>query len=165
MLFGLLDAAKQADAGWASQRRPGDTNGWQWERVLREVGDCVYQLGSPTVPIAALFAMPAKVLSLPRGPTVRLNFFQVAPPLRGSGFARLAFAIAGRFALAAGGRELAVCSMPAPKLVGWYEDLGGTAEPPPGWRAPNGAVAIWFDAAKLKTLGEYADAVQEKAQP
>ena len=71
-----------------------------------------------------------------------------------------------RFTLDLGGKELAIASLPAPKVVEWYVAAGGVAKAPPGWELPKKhLVAVWFDAARLKTLAEYADAVEEEAEP
>ena len=154
-----------ADRDWEKERRPTDTNGWLWSRVLRETDDCVYRLGSDALPVAALFGMRGKHLKLPLGAARRLNFFQIAPQLRGTGFARQAIAVFGRFALQAGAKELLICSLPSEKVLGFYEDIGGLVEDVPGWQAPEGLVPVRIRAATLEELGERADALEEEVQP
>jgi hypothetical protein len=124
----------------------------------------LYVLGSPTCPIAALFGTRGKHLALPGGPTRRLNHFQVAPSLRGVGFARQAFAAFARFALEAGATQLVLGSLSHPKVVDFYRSVGGAAVLAPGWSVSEGLVPILFDAVTLLNLGERADALEDEEQ-
>jgi len=148
----------QVADGWP--RRAADTHGWSWETVLRGADECVYALGSPTWPVAALFGTRPKNLDLTCGPTRRLNFFQIDPGLRGTGFARLSLAAFGRLVTDAAGKALAIAALPAPKVIAWYVEAGAVEGSPPGWTCPNGLVAVWFDPARLERLVEYSDAVE-----
>lgn len=164
--FALPEDVQTADAVWGQSRRATDTHGWEWERVLAETDDCVYQLSSPAYPLAALIGLHRRELKLSAGRFRRLNYFQIAPDLRAMGVGRLALAIAGRMVLDAGAEGLVICALPAPKLIEWYVAAGGAREAPPGWQAPKTLVPICFDAAKLATLAGYADAFQEEqAEP
>ena len=98
---GVMDT-EAADATWQTGRRPTDTQGWLWTRVLRETDDCLYALGSSTFPIGALVGVHRRQLMLGGMPARRLNYFQVAPGLYGTGFARQAFAAIARLVLDAG---------------------------------------------------------------
>jgi GNAT superfamily N-acetyltransferase len=148
-----------ADAQW--YRRSSDTHGWKWSRVLRETDDCLYVLGSPTLGIACLFGLRGRHLKLSRGPARRLDYFQVAPALRGTGFARQAFAAFARFALDAGASEVVVCSLASQKVVQFYRDIGGLIEHVPGWSPPPGLVPVWIRAGTLEELGARADALED----
>jgi GNAT superfamily N-acetyltransferase len=156
-----LEDVEGADKAWASFRKVSDTHGWAWADVLQVVRDCVYVLGPPAGPITALFGTRAKNLVLPAGPTRRLDYFQVCPVLRGTGVARLSFAAFARLCLDFHGSELAVAALPAPKVIQWYEAMGGLNEEPPGWGIAKALAPIRFVAATLTEVAGYADALEE----
>ena len=148
---------------WEPLRRPSDTNGWEWLRVFTDARDCVYALGLD--PVVALYGTTARNLDLGGVPTRRLNYFQIAPNLRGSGIAQLAFAVFARMTADFEGTELVVPSLPEPKVVKFYLEMAGVLQAPRNWQAPKGLISIHFDPARLITLAEYADALEEKTQP
>jgi hypothetical protein len=149
------------DLEWAKLRRVTDTHGFDWKRVFLEVRVCVYGFGPPD-DIHALFGTRAKALDLDGVATRRLDFFQVSPAKRGTEVARLAFAAFARFALDLGETQLVLGSLPATKVVAWYEGIGGRRDEPKGWHTDKVLVKFFFPHEQLLVLAENADAVEQE---
>jgi hypothetical protein len=94
-------------------------------------------------------------------PARRLNYFQVAPGLYGTGFARQAFAAIARLVLDAGALEMVLGSLPHEKVVKFYVALGGDVNDLAGWQAPPRLKPVRFKADTLRDLGERADALED----
>jgi hypothetical protein len=156
-----LAELEAVDLSWDRDRRSTDTHGWKWADVLLRTSDCIYSLGSPTLPIAALFGARGKLVTLPSGAARRLNYFQIDPTLRGTGFARAAMAAFARFALDTSATQLLIGSLPDAKVQAFYLSLGAEARAVPGWTAPPGVVPILVSVVTLNELGDRADALEE----
>lgn len=153
-----------ADAAWEAERRASDTHGWQWGRVMTEVRDCVYSLSSETraAPVA-LYGTSPSLKTLGQTRILRLNYYQIAPQLRGGEIASLGLAILARAATEWAAEELVLGALPSPKVVQFYLDLGASNVAPQGWTVAKGLTPIWFPRATLTNLAEVADALEKEA--
>ncbi len=162
---------KAASPAWEAERRDSDTHGWPWEGVLRNKEHCVYSLeeedededeDEARVPrIRALFAARPKLLTLEGGPTLRLDYFQIDPGERGGTLGTFAFSAFARFCLDRGAEALVLGSLPAEKVVLWYEKRGGARGEPADWKPAKNLVAVHFSHGKLEELAGYADGLEE----
>lgn len=146
--------AQRIDAAWPGQRPPEDHHHvWRWATLLGECRDSFTLVtegaGEPAAVYGSRHATP---LNLASRLFYRMDYFEVAPKLRGTGVGVLMLGVMALRAREAGAVGIVGAAFNVPKLLAFYRAAGAVLECPRGWNAPPGVVAFHIDESALTRL-------------
>jgi hypothetical protein len=151
-----------ADLIWPPLRPPDDLNRhWRWDKIMFQKTERLAVLSSNGTLLALWCSGKQRPLSLPCGSCYRLDFFEIAPVLRGGGFGFFCFALAATRAVELACQGLVLAALPG--LEHFYTTLGGSRGPIAGWKTPPELSPFHFSAETLAYLKESADEHREEA--
>lgn len=152
--------AARIDAAWSHRRRPEDLHsGWSWLGILNDCRDgFVLVACDRDEPVGVFASEKRSPITLEGRPYYRLDYLEIDPALRGSGFGSLALALVGVRAVELGAGGIVLGAFQAPKLLEFYEESGATRGCPRGWNPPSQVIPLTFDNSALMRLEKEAHA-------
>lgn len=91
----------------------------------------------------------------------RLDYFEIAPTVRGGIVGQLTIALIATRALELRCKGMVLQALPEPSLVSWYERLGAKQYLPRGWSRIGNLVPMVFEEAVLQALAEKANEIRQ----
>jgi GNAT superfamily N-acetyltransferase len=147
---------EKIDRRWPELRPETDlTINWRWTQIAASKVEAFTLLNRDEEPVAIWCSQRKRPLVLPAGNHYRLDFAEIDPTSRKSGFGRLVFGIIAERALELGAVGLVLGTWDT--HVRYYESLGGREELAQGWTGPANCRPFRFDQTALQRLKEKAD--------
>jgi GNAT superfamily N-acetyltransferase len=149
---------EEADASWSTARSPSDAHDWRWTRLVVDSHDDFAVLDGSNAPVALWSSHASKPLELPGGEAYRLDFLEVAPPLRGKEIGVFTLGLIAIRALECGATRLVLGSIP--QAARFYDSVGGRQHKIRGWKVARGLLPYEFPHDALTRLREAIDELE-----
>lgn len=150
-----------ADSVWPPLRPLDDLNQhWRWEKIMFQKPERLAVLRATALCLRYGAPENRGRSRFPAGSCYRLDFFEIAPVLRGGDFGFFCFALAATRAVELGCQGLVLAALPG--LERFYMALRGAKGPIAGWKTPAELIPFHFSAETLGYLKELADEHREE---